>query len=141
VLFRSFIPPATYSVTSTSSSDLAVDPTYNGAANSNLLLPGATLAPGQSAIINIFVALQAPCEDVTYELTTTGTGQPPSGPPVTDTSQDGSDPDPDDDDDATDDNDPTPVVITAISDIPTLDPRALVAVAVLLAFVALRKLT
>jgi uncharacterized repeat protein (TIGR01451 family) len=136
-----FVAPATYSVTSVSSATLTVDPAYDGGANPNLLLAGATLAPGQSATITVVIHLNATCTTVTYNLSTTVTGEPPVGPPVTDISQDGNDTDTDDDNDSTDNNDPTPIVITAVSTIPTVGEWALIAIAAMLAMIALRRLT
>ncbi len=134
-----FIAPATYSVTSVTSAELTVDPSYNGGAQSNLLLAGATLDAGESATIRVAFRLNAGCRDVTYQLSATVTGQAPDGSTVTDTSQNGPDTDPDDDGSATDDNEPTPIAIFAFEDIPTLDVWALIAIAALLAAIALRR--
>jgi len=136
-----FVPPATYSVTSITSSDLAVDPAYNGASNQNLLLAGATLQPGQTAIVHINVHLVANCEDKTYNVSTSGSGQSPEGVTVTDISQNGTDADPDNDDDPSNNDVATPVVIQQILPIPTLDEWALLAVAALLAALAVRRLS
>ncbi|HEX2835594.1 MAG TPA: GEVED domain-containing protein [Thermoanaerobaculia bacterium] len=136
-----FVAPATYSITSVTSATLPVDATFNGGSNQNLLLAGATLTPGQSATITIVIHLDATCTSVTYNVTTTATGQPPAGPAVTDVSQNGGDTDTDDDNDSTDDNEPTPIVITAVSTIPTVSEWALLAIAAMLALIALRRLT
>ncbi|HEX9982148.1 MAG TPA: GEVED domain-containing protein [Thermoanaerobaculia bacterium] len=135
-----FVSPATYTVTSISSTDLTVDPTYNGGSNTNLLLPGATLTPGQTATIRIVVHLVAECANRTYTVSTNGSGETTEAQTVTDQSQDGPNPDPDDDEVATDNNVPTPVVITAIQPIPTLTEWALLLLAAMLAMVALRRM-
>jgi large repetitive protein len=134
-----FVAPATYSVTSITSAELAVDPTYDGGAQPNMLLAGATLDPAESATIRVVIRLNAGCRDVTYNLTATGTGTAPDSSTVTDTSQDGTDPDPDNDGSASDDNVPTPVVILAFQDVPTASTWALIAIAALLAVVALKR--
>ncbi|HET8772672.1 MAG TPA: GEVED domain-containing protein [Thermoanaerobaculia bacterium] len=135
-----FVAPATYSVTSVTSAELTVDPSYDGGAQSNLLLAGATLDAGESATIRVAFRLNAGCRDVTYQLSATVTGQAPDSSTVTDTSQNGSDTDPDDDGSATDDNEPTPIAIVAFIDVPTLDVWALIAIAALLAVLALRRI-
>ncbi|HEX7830152.1 MAG TPA: GEVED domain-containing protein, partial [Thermoanaerobaculia bacterium] len=136
-----FVAPATYNILSITSADLPVDVTFNGNANQNLLLAGASLDPGESATITVVIHLDATCTTITYNVTTTATGQPPTGPTVSDPSQNGSDTDTDDDGDATDDNEPTPIVIQAISTIPTVSEWALIAIAAMLAMIALRRMT
>lgn len=136
-----FVAPATYSVTSVTSATLPVDATFNGGANQNLLLSGATLTPGQSATITVVVHLNAACTTTTYNVSVTESGEPPVGPTVTDVSQNGGDTDTDDDDDSTDDNEPTPIEITAVSTIPTVSEWALIAIAAMLATIAIRRLT
>lgn len=118
-----FVPPANFTVTSITSADLAVDPTFNGTTNNNMLLPGATLDPGESATIRFVLHLNAPCQDITYNVTTTGSGTSPAGTPVNSGSQ------------------ATPLVLVALIGVPTLDQWALIAVAALLAIVALRKMS
>jgi uncharacterized repeat protein (TIGR01451 family) len=136
-----FVPPASYSVTSITSAQLAVNPAYNGDSDQNLLLAGATLTPGQTAVIRVVLRLNSTCVDVTYQLSTTGSGNAPDGTPVTDVSQNGTDADPDNDGESADDNQPTPLVILALVPIPTMDTWALILVATLLAAVALRRMT
>ena len=135
-----FVPPATYSVTSVTSTDLTVDPSYDGGAQPNLLLAGATLDAGESALVRVVIRLNAGCRDVAYSLSATATGQAPDGSTVTDTSQNGPDTDPDDDGSASDDNQPTPIVLSAIVGIPTLDTWALIAITLLLAAVAMKRM-
>lgn len=136
-----FVPPATYNVTSITSVELAVNPAYDGNAQQNLLLAGATLNPGQSATIRVVLRLDATCVDVTYVLSTTGSGTAPDSTPVTDVSQNGNDSDPDNDGEAADDNEPTPLAILALPTIPTMDTWALMLVAALLAAIALRRMS
>lgn len=138
-----FVPPAVYSITSITSGDLAVNPAYDGDAVQTMLLPGATLSAGQSATLRVVLHLNATCQVITYPLSTIGTGEPPSGPPVSDTSQNGTDTDPDNDGDPTDNNEPSPVevVIVAFQAIPTLDEWALIALALLVAAIAWRRMS
>lgn len=117
-----FVPPATYNVTSISSPTLNVDPTYDGSSNNNMLLPGQMLLPGASATIDFTVHLNATCVDATYQLSTTGTGQSPEGVTVSDSSQ------------------PTPVTVAILAPVPTLDVWAMLLVAAVLVFVAIRRM-
>jgi large repetitive protein len=139
VLNTVFVPPAVYSVTSITSTTLPVDVTYNGASNTHLLLPGATLLPGESGIIRFVVHLDATCTKVEYVFTTTGSGTSPGTNTVTDQSQDGDDTDPDADGNPTDNNDPTVLALDP-SQIPTLDEWALIAVALMLAAIAVKQI-
>ncbi|HEV7767639.1 MAG TPA: GEVED domain-containing protein [Thermoanaerobaculia bacterium] len=136
-----FVPPASYSVTSISSVELPVNPAYDGNAQQNLLLPGATLAAGASGTIRFVVRLDATCQNITYTLSTTASGEAPDNTVVTDVSQNGDDTDTDNDGDAEDNNDPTVVEIQALSGIPTLDTWALIAISLMLAAVALKRMT
>jgi uncharacterized repeat protein (TIGR01451 family) len=140
-LISVFVPPATYSITSITSAQFTVNPAYDGNAVQTLLLAGNTLAPGASGTIRIVLRLNAPCTNTTYVLSTTGTGTAPDGTPVSDVSQDGSDPDPNDDGASSDNDVPTELAIAAQPGIPTLDEWALIAVTLLLAAVALRRMS
>ncbi|MBV9494841.1 MAG: hypothetical protein JOZ54_11395 [Acidobacteria bacterium] len=136
-----FVSPATYSVTAITSADLTVDPAFDGNTHPNMLLPGATLAVGQTALIRFTVHLDATCTDATFNVSTTGSGTAPNSSTVTDVSQNGADPDPNGNNVGTDNNEPTPVAVVNTLAIPTLDTWALIAVALLLCAVALRRLS
>ncbi|HEX2062440.1 MAG TPA: GEVED domain-containing protein, partial [Thermoanaerobaculia bacterium] len=119
-----FIAPATYAITSITSGELAVDPSYDGASQPRLLLPGATLAPGQSATIRVALRLDATCQNVTYQVITTASGDAPDGSTVTDESEEGE----------------APVPVAGAASIPTVETWGLIAIATLLAFAALRRI-
>ncbi len=108
-LTATFPLPIAFTVQSLSSTDFAENwPGYDGSGNINLLAGTDTLAVGGSGTIALVVQV-VPASARPFDNTATASGQPPSGSPVTDVSQDGVDPDPDNDNDPTDNNDPTPV--------------------------------
>ncbi len=108
-LSTTFATGATFVVQSISSTDLTVNPGFTGLAGHMELLAGTdNLDDGESGSITIVVRV-IPENNGPFNNSAIGSGQPPLGEPVSDTSQDGSDPDPDDDGDPTDNNDPTPV--------------------------------
>ncbi len=83
-----------------------VDSAYTGSAANIELLDGGSLAPGETAQIQIRLVVNSPGS---YVNQTVVNGEAPDGSPVTDTSTDGTDPDADGDDtDGTVDNDGIP---------------------------------
>ncbi|HEX6833564.1 MAG TPA: GEVED domain-containing protein, partial [Rudaea sp.] len=85
---------------------------YDGAADTHLLGAGSTLATGASESITLNVDLVVDAVR-SFNNTATATGTGPGNTPVSDVSQDGSDPDPDHDGNPTNNGDPTPVVLPA----------------------------
>lgn len=96
---------------SISSSELPVNPGYDGLSDVGLLVPGGTLAPGERATVTLVLAAVSPVSETHFLNSALARGQAPDGSEVEDRSQDGTDPDPDQDGDPTNDNDPTPVVL------------------------------
>jgi LPXTG-site transpeptidase (sortase) family protein len=108
-LNATFPLPTTFSVQSITSADFAVNPSYNGASDTNLLLGTDSLDVADSGNITLVVRV-IPFEAGPFLNTAIATGQPPIGDPVTDESQDGTDPDPEPKDgDPTNNNEPTPL--------------------------------
>ncbi len=84
--------PTTFSVTSVSGS--GANSGFNGAANQNLLTSGVTLNPGDSRTVTLTVRIVPNGAFGPFNNTATATGTPPTGPAVTDVSNNGSNPDP-----------------------------------------------
>ncbi len=81
---------------STSSSDLTLNPAFNGRGQTELLGAGNTLGIGQSATLTITLSRVLPNEGVTrVDNLALARGTAPDGTEVADTSTDGPDPDPD----------------------------------------------
>lgn len=132
-----FTTPATFTVESVTSSDFTVNAAYNGQANIQLLATGNTLATGASGDIQLVVRVDSGGRRGPYENSANGSATSPQGNPVTDVSQDGSNPDPNGNGDPGDNSDPTEVVLpVSIVEIPTLDGWGLAALASLLAVAA-----
>ena len=107
---------APVSVLSISSSLLAVNNSYNGTTNTNLLLGSDNLAVNEIRTI-IMSVLVRPASLATYNNTAIGIAQGPGGTTTTDNSQNGIDPDPDNDDNPNNNSAPTPVVFTEAPEI------------------------
>ena len=123
------------------SAEFTVNPSFNGAGNTNLLAAGNTLAVGDNGTITVTLTVDSGAEPGPYTNQVIATGTSPANQPVTDTSQDGTDPDPNDNGDAGDNGDPTVFILpVAAPFIPTLDTWGLLALAALLAGFALRSL-
>ncbi len=84
--------PTTFSVTSVSGS--GANGSFNGAANQNLLTSGVTLNPGDSRTVTFTVRIVPNGAFGPFNNSVTATGTPPTGPAVTDTSNNGSNPNP-----------------------------------------------
>jgi LPXTG-site transpeptidase (sortase) family protein len=111
-LTDAFPLPTTFSVKSVTSSDLTVNPNFNGDGDINLLLDGNTLDVGQSKVIELVVTV-IPTSYGPYTNTARVYGTSPEDVEVSDLSQVGVDPDPDKDHDPTDNNENTPVKFDA----------------------------
>ena len=107
-LAATFPLPTTFEVRSLASDDFTVNGAYNGVSDSNLLGGSDSMAIDASGIITLVVRI-VPAEAGPFLNTAIASGQPPAGEPVSDASQNGSDPDPDNDGDPTNNNEPTPV--------------------------------
>ncbi|QBB71127.1 hypothetical protein ELE36_12615 [Pseudolysobacter antarcticus] len=94
----------------TASGSLVANANYNGTSDTNLLAASSTLPAYSAATITLQVQITVGTVR-TFSNTSTAIGTPPSGPPISDTSQDGSDPDPDHDGNPGNNGTPTPVLI------------------------------
>jgi LPXTG-site transpeptidase (sortase) family protein len=90
------------------SNDFSVSSTYDGVTDTAMLDGSDSLAFQEQGAITVVVRV-IPVDGGPYNNTAIASGQPPTGDPVDDNSQDGTDPDPDDDRDPTNNDDPTPV--------------------------------
>jgi large repetitive protein len=141
-LNATFPTPMTFSIVSVQSPDFTVNPAFDGAGNTGLLAAGNTLAIGASGTITLTLVVHDPNANpgpFTNQVTASATS--PANAPVSDLSQDGSDPDPNGDGSGTDNNVPTIFQLpVAIALIPTLDTWGLLALAALLALFALGRM-
>jgi LPXTG-site transpeptidase (sortase) family protein len=104
-----FGTPHVFSVVEVVSTDLVLNPAYDGESDIQLLAEDANvLEVGESGMLTITVEL-IPANGGPFENTALGTATTPSDEEVIDLSQDGTDPDPDDDDDPSNNEDPTPL--------------------------------
>ena len=101
-------------ITGLSSSTLTVNAGFDGGSDINLLDGTDTLAVGDVAEITFTIRFDPNSETGPFDNTATITGDSPSTAPVTDSSDDGTDPDPDGDSnpDEAGENDPTPISFT-----------------------------
>ena len=90
-----FTPPASYTVTSVTSANFTVNPSFDGNGNPELLAAGNTLGINQTGVIQIVLHVNSGGKPGPYTCSGTAMGTSPAGVPVTDVSQDGDDPDPD----------------------------------------------
>ncbi|MGB4819128.1 MAG: hypothetical protein WBP33_08430, partial [Saprospiraceae bacterium] len=96
-----------YDVTNINSEEFQVNTNYNGDTDIELLLPGEELKSWEEGEVCITV-LVGPCDALgPFSNTATINGETPIGDPVTDVSQEGSNPDPDGDGDPTNNDEPT----------------------------------
>lgn len=100
--------PTTFTIESIESDDLSVNPAYDGDGDPQLLEAGNTLAAEEEKVLTVVVRV-IPTSIGPYNNSADATALHPVVGPVSDNSQNGSDPDPDDDEDPTNNNDPTPV--------------------------------
>lgn len=105
-----FPSPTTFTIQSVTSSDFNVNwPGYNGDVNLNLLEGTDSLDSGADGTLTLVVRV-IPANGGPFENTAIAIGSPPNGEPVSDDSQDGTNPDPDPSDgDPTNNDDPTPI--------------------------------
>jgi uncharacterized repeat protein (TIGR01451 family) len=140
-LAATFAAATSFNVISVTSAQLTVNPGFNGAGDTALLAPGNSLAVGASGLITLTVQVDSGGEQGPYTNQVQATGTSPATVPVTDISQDGDDPDPDDNGDPTDNTVPTVFILPlSVLEIPTLGTWGFLALALLLSFVALRRL-
>lgn len=100
------LTPAAVSV---ASSDFAVNAAFDGLTDTELLAPGVSLPVGASGSVTLVLDPVTPTTRTEFTNLAVGAGQTPNGEPVTDDSQDGTNPDPDGDGDPTNNDTPTPV--------------------------------
>lgn len=140
-LATTFAGAASFSVSSLQSADFAVNPGFDGAGDTSLLAAGNTLPVGAGGTITLVVQVDTGGFQGPYVNQVTAQGTSPAGTPVTDVSQNGTDPDPDDDGDPGNDNEPTPILLViSVLEIPTLGTWGVLALMALLALFALRRL-
>ncbi len=101
--------------TQPASSTLALNGSYNGSTNVDLLTGMGTLQPGEFAIIRVNITVNPGLFVGPYENTATAYGTSPAGTTVVDDSEDGANVDPNSDGDANDNDTPTPVNFTLIT--------------------------
>jgi uncharacterized repeat protein (TIGR01451 family) len=140
-LAAAFAGATSFHVLSVTSPTLATNAAYNGAGDTALLAAGNTLAVGASGTITLTVQVDSGGRQGPYSNQVTATGTSPASTPVTDISQDGTDPDPDDDGDPGDNGDPTPItLVLSVIEVPTLGTWGLLGLAALLGLSALQVL-
>jgi len=101
--------PSTFVVQSVSSTDFSVNwPGFNGAADTHLLAGSDTLDVGAQGTLTLVVRV-TPAASGPFENTAIGSGLDPNKDPVSDESQNGTNPDPDGDGDPADNSDPSPI--------------------------------
>jgi uncharacterized repeat protein (TIGR01451 family) len=140
-LAAAFSQALAFSVVSLTSADFAVNPAYDGRANTQLLAPGNTLAVGGAGTLRLVVEIEVHSYFGPFRNSAVATGDAPDGDEVSDTSQDGTDPDPDDNGDPNDNSDPTEVTVLGTTPIaiPGLGLAGLLMLVALLAGVGLRR--
>ena len=108
-LSLTFASPATFSVTAVGGT--GSNASFNGTSNKNLLAAGITLNPGDSRTVTFTVNLKPNGAAGPYNNTANASGTPPSGPAVTDASNNGTNPNPSGDGNPTKaaENTPTPL--------------------------------
>jgi uncharacterized repeat protein (TIGR01451 family) len=135
-----FAQALSFSVVSVQSATFTVNPGFNGSGDNNLLAAGNTLPIGGSGTITLTLRVRSAIPGP-YTNQVTATGQSPATVTVTDLSEDGTNPDPDDDGQSGDNNTPTPFTLPVnVVLIPTLNEWGLLALALLLGVLALRRL-
>lgn len=111
-LTNTFVGATGFTVNSVVCNDLAVNPSYNGTSNTNLLAtPLGSLVPNQITNIQITVTVTPGAKLGVYNNSASVSSTDPNGTPVNDVSQDGTDVDPDSDGPG-DNSEPTPVSFT-----------------------------
>ncbi len=108
-LADTFAAAVGFSVDGLTSTDLTINPAYDGDTDPNLLSGVDTLGIGATATVEVTVTVEPGATLGPYANTATASGLSPAGFVLTDDSQSGTDPDPDGDGDPTNNNDPTVV--------------------------------
>jgi hypothetical protein len=111
-LTNTFVGATGFTVNSVVCNDFAVNSSYNGTSNTNLLAtPLGSLVPNQITNIQITVTVTPGAKLGVYDNSASGSSTDPNGTPVNDVSQDGTDVDPDSNGPG-DNSVPTPVSFT-----------------------------
>lgn len=140
-LAMAYAAATAFSVVSVVSPDFTVNPVFNGSSDILLLSATDTLAVGEMGVVTLTVRVTPGNNPGPYLCSSVASGSSPSGMPVDDDSQDGTDPDPDEDGDPTNNEDPTPVTFTInVLEIPTLGEWGLLLLALALGFCAIRRI-
>ena len=111
-LSATFAGASAVSIDSVTSGTYAVNGSYDGSTDTNLLAGTDSLAVGASGTITLTVTVTPGGNLGPYNNTATASGESPSGTTVTDDSQDGTDVDPDGDGTPANNNEPTPLTFT-----------------------------
>ncbi|NER34464.1 MAG: DUF11 domain-containing protein [Oscillatoria sp. SIO1A7] len=109
-LTTTFPSPASFTIASSTSSGLTVNPNFNGSTDTNLLAGSDVLAVGSTATIDLQVTLTPGPNPGAFNNTASASGTSPSGGTVEDISTNGSNPDADGNGNPSD-NVPTPILI------------------------------
>ena len=110
-LTTTFPSPASFTIASSPTSSLTVNPSFDGSTDTNLLAGTDVLAAGATATIDFQVTLTPGPNPASYNNTATASGTSPGGTPVSDVSTNGSNTDPDGNGDPSDNSIPTPIPI------------------------------
>ncbi|MCP3968588.1 MAG: hypothetical protein GY718_19980, partial [Lentisphaerae bacterium] len=107
-------PGVAFSVASLTSPTLTVNPAFNGAGDTALLDGTDVLAAGATATISFSLTFDPGANPGPFLNSATAAGTSPAAAPVSDVSDDGTDPDPNGNGDPTEtgENDPTPITFT-----------------------------
>ena len=136
-LAATFASAFSFTVVSLQSADLTVNGAFNGNGNNNLLAAGNTLAVGASGTITLTLKVDSGGHQGPYTNQVQATATSPANVPVTDISQNGTDPDPDHNGNPGDNGDPTVFILPlSVIEVPTLGTWGLLALAALLGMAA-----
>ncbi len=140
-LAATFAAAGTFEVVSLESSQLVVNPAFDGGSDTALLAAGNSLAVGSGGTITLVVRVDPDGEAGPYCNQVEASAVSPASVVVLDLSVDGANPDPNANGDPGDDDAPSCFdVPVSVIEIPTLDPRGLAALVALLAAVAIKLL-
>ena len=140
-LAATFAAAGTFEVVSLESSQLVVNPAFDGVGDTALLAAGNALAVGSGGTITLVVRVDPDGEAGPYCNQVEARGSSPASVVVLDLSVDGANPDPNANGDPGDDDAPSCFdVPVSVIEIPTLDPRGLAALVALLAAAAIKML-
>ncbi|MEM7001492.1 MAG: hypothetical protein AAF529_11950, partial [Pseudomonadota bacterium] len=116
-LNTAFAAANTYSLDSISSGDFAANADFNGSTDQNLLSGSDSLTAGASGTINLTITVTPGASLGPYNNSANVAATSPGGTPLTDTSDDGTNPDGNGNGDPTDDSDTTPILFTEAPEI------------------------